>query len=228
MTNNAKTAVIIGASRGLGLGLVKEYLARGWNVIGTERTAGSAKELHALATPALRIETIDINDEKQTAALKSRLAGTGIDLLFVNAGVIDDVEPVGNVSTEEFTRLMVTNALSPLRVIEALDDLVAPTGSIAVMSSGLASVENNTGGGYEVYRASKAALNTLMRSYAARAGGKRSLFCMAPGHVRTDMGGDSAPLDVATSTRGMADTIAAHAGKPGLKFLSYQNAILPW
>ncbi|MDE1152138.1 MAG: SDR family NAD(P)-dependent oxidoreductase [Micavibrio sp.] len=228
MSNNTKTAVIVGASRGLGLGLAKEYLARGWNVIATERAAGSSAALHALATPALRIETIDINVPEQTTALKARLSGVSIDLLFVNAGVIDDVEPVANVSTDEFTRLMVTNALSPLRVIESLDDLVLPAGTIAVMSSGLASVTNNTVGGYDVYRASKAALNTLMRSYAVRAGGKRSLIAMAPGHVRTDMGGDSAPLDVATSTRGMADTIATHAGKPGLQFLSYQNAVLPW
>ncbi len=91
------------------------------------------------------------------------------DLLFVNAGVTNDPqETVGEVSTEEFIRVMVTNALSPMRVIERLEELVPPAGTIAVMSSGLAAVADNEAGGWEVYRGSKAALNTLMRSFAAR------------------------------------------------------------
>src|SRR3977135_294885 len=93
-------------------------------------------------------------------------------------------ETIADVSTQEFVRVMVTNALSPMRVIERLHDLVAPTGMIGVMSSGQGSVTNNENGGYEVYRASKAALNTLMRSFAARhRDDKRSFLLMAPGWV---------------------------------------------
>ncbi len=75
---------------------------------------------------------------------------------------------IADVSTDEFMRVMITNALSPMRVIEALQDLVLPNGTIAIMSSGQGSVSNNENGGYEVYRGSKAALNMLMRSFAAR------------------------------------------------------------
>jgi NAD(P)-dependent dehydrogenase (short-subunit alcohol dehydrogenase family) len=97
------------------------------------------------------------------------------------------------------------------------------------MSSGLGSVADNEAGGWEVYRASKAALNTLMRSYAARhRGDPRGLFLIAPGWVRTDMGGPGAALDVDTSISGVVSTIAAHSGKPGLHYLNYQGKTVRW
>jgi NAD(P)-dependent dehydrogenase (short-subunit alcohol dehydrogenase family) len=132
------------------------------------------------------------------------------------------------VSTEDFNRVMVTNALSPMRVVEAFAELVPAGGTIAVMSSGLGSVANNDRGGWEVYRASKAALNTLMRSFDARQTVARSLLVIAPGWVRTDMGGPSANLDVETSISGVADTIAAHAGKPGVAYVDYAGRTVPW
>src|SRR6202012_2277505 len=120
--------------------------------------------------------------------LRARLAGRQIDLLFVNAGVKnDDRETIADVSTDESIRVMVTNSLSPMRVIEAFQDLVRPNGTIGVMSSGQGSVTNNVNGNYEVYRGSKAALNMFMRSFAARhQDDTRTLLLMAPGWVRTD------------------------------------------
>ncbi len=227
-----KTALIIGASRGLGLGLAREYHARGWAVVGTVR--GQAQTgLHALADEApgaVLIETVDINDPDSVAALRQRLDQRSFDLLFVNAGVSNGpAETIETVSTETFVRVMVTNALSPMRAVETFQSLVPATGSIAVMSSGLGSVADNETGGWEVYRASKAALNTLMRSFAARhAGDPRSLFAIAPGWVRTDMGGPGAHLDVGTSIRGVVDTITAHSGKAGLRYLNYQGNTVRW
>jgi len=126
-------------------------------------------------------------------------------------------------------RVLVTNALSPLRVIETFEDLVAPTGAIGVMSSGLGSVANNQTGGYEVYRSSKAALNTLMRSFAARhAQDKRTLLLLAPGWVRTDMGGPDARLSVEESIPNLVQTIEAHAGRGGLHYLDYLGRTVPW
>jgi NAD(P)-dependent dehydrogenase (short-subunit alcohol dehydrogenase family) len=223
-----QAACIIGASRGLGFGLVREYLGRGWDVVGTVRGAG-ATPLREVKDAALSVESVDINVPAQIAALRGRLNQRRFDLLFVNAGVADNAaETIGDVSDESFMHVLKTNALSPMRVIETLAPLVTSTGTIVAMSSGLGSVAGNDSGGYEVYRASKASLNTLMRSYAARAGGERSLLLMDPGWVRTDMGGRSAPLDVATSTRGIADTIALRAGKPGLQYLDYQGQIVRW
>jgi NAD(P)-dependent dehydrogenase (short-subunit alcohol dehydrogenase family) len=151
-------------------------------------------------------------------------------LLFVNAGVTNGPgETVADVSTGTFARLMVTNALSPLRVVEALRDLVPPDGKIAVMSSGQVSVANNDRGGFEVYRASKSALNQLMRSFAARhADDPRTLLLMAPGWVRTDLGGPGARLTIGQSIPGVVDTIEAQAGRGGLQFLDYRGQAVRW
>ena len=190
---SSKRVLIIGASRGLGLGLTREYLARGWHVVATVRGTETETPLHDLADN-VRIETVDINEPAQVAALRQRLTGQTFDLLFVNAGISNGPsETIASVATETFVNVMVTNALSPMRIVEAFESLVPPTGAIGVMSSGLGSVADNEAGGWEVYRASKAALNTLMRSFAARhAGDPRSLLLIAPGWVRTDMGGPSA------------------------------------
>jgi NAD(P)-dependent dehydrogenase (short-subunit alcohol dehydrogenase family) len=111
------------------------------------------------------VETADITLPEQVNDLYERLAERRFDLLFVNAGVKnDDRETIADVSTEEFNRVMVTNALSPMRVIETFKDRVTLTGTLGVMSSGQGSLTNNTNGKFEVYRASKAALNMLMRS----------------------------------------------------------------
>ena len=227
-----KTALIIGASRGLGYALAAEYLARGWQVTATVRNA-RLTGLHDLAKSSrgrLVVETVDITFPEQVAALRGRLARAKFDLLFVNAGVTNGPEEtVADVSTESFVRLMVTNALSPMRVVEALQDLVAPDGTIGVMSSGQGSIANNDKGGFEVYRASKSALNQLMRSFAARhAGDPRTLLLIAPGWVQTDLGGPAAPLTIDQSIPGVADTIDSQAGKGGLRYLDYHGQAVRW
>ncbi len=227
-----RTALIVGASRGLGLALAHEYLKRGWRVIATVR--GSRRtHLHDLAAASegrLEIEQVDINARDGLANLRQRLDQRRLDLLFVNAGVaIDPDATIGKVSTEDFVSVMLTNALSPMRVIESLHTLVPPSGTIVAMSSDLGSVSGNADGGWEVYRASKAALNSLMRSFAARhAGDPRSLLLMAPGWVRTDMGGPEAELSVEESIPRVVDTVSAQAGIAGLQYLDYQGRIVPW
>ncbi|WP_413728416.1 SDR family NAD(P)-dependent oxidoreductase [Sodalis sp. RH19] len=227
-----KTVLLIGASRGLGFAMAEESLKRGCRVIATGR-ASSADRLFHLAErfpDSLEVETVDITLPQQIDALHVRLSDRRIDLLFVNAGVKNsDRETIADVSTDEFIRVMVTNALSPMRVIEAFEDLVPPTGTLGVMSSGQGSLANNTNGHYDVYRGSKAALNMFMRSFAARhEGDPRTFLLMAPGWVRTDMGGPEARLTIEESIPALLNTIEACAGRTGLHYLDYLGRTVPW
>lgn len=228
------TILIVGASRGLGQAMAAEFLRRDWRVIGTVREGAARTALHALADDfdgRLEIEVLDVNSSEQIAALRRRLSGRRIDILFVNAGTTtsDQLALVGEVDDAEFWRVMATNALAPMRVIEALSDLTPATGMIGTMSSGQGSLTNNEGGLREVYRASKAALNMLMRSFAARpTETSRALVLMAPGWVRTDLGGPEGRLSIEESVPSLVEVLIAKRGRPGLEYLDYQGRAVPW
>jgi NAD(P)-dependent dehydrogenase (short-subunit alcohol dehydrogenase family) len=226
------TVLLVGASRGLGLALAEEYLKRGSEVVATVRGA-QRTELHNLRDTSggrLEIEHIDITVPDDIVQLRERLVSRSFDLLFVNAGTANRAEEtIADISTEEFTRVMVTNALSPMRVIEGLSDLVVANGTIAVMSSGQGSVANNERGGFEVYRGTKAALNTFMRSYAARyREDSRTLLLMAPGWVKTRLGGPNARLTIEESIPNLVDVIDAQYGRGGLQYLDYLGNTVAW
>jgi NAD(P)-dependent dehydrogenase (short-subunit alcohol dehydrogenase family) len=227
-----QSVLLIGASRGLGLAIANEYLTRGAHVVASVRSSDHTA-LHELGNSyvdLLEIEDVDITNTDQIDGLHRRLMGRSFDLLFVVAGVGNaPKETSANVATEEFTRLMVTNALSPMRVIELLGDLVDPQGIIAIMSSGQGSVANNENGGFEIYRASKSALNQLMRSYAARhRDGSRTLLLMAPGWVKTELGGPNARLTVEESVPSLVTTVEAQRGSAGLQYLDYLGRTVAW
>ncbi|XUW93197.1 SDR family oxidoreductase (plasmid) [Burkholderia sp. M6-3] len=226
-------ALIVGASRGLGWGLAREYLRRGWEVVATVRDLEKRTPLHDLQNSfgsALCIEQVDIDFPEQVEALYKRLALSTFDLLFVNAGVTNDPQEIAaQTSDQEFFRVLKTNALSPTRFIERFVDRVAPQGMVAAMSSELGSIADNATGGWEIYRSSKAALNTLLRSLVARRQEDlRTYYVVAPGWVRTEMGGQEAPLDIDTSIPGVVDALEARKGMRGLIFVNYRNQVLPW
>ncbi|MFK0025373.1 SDR family NAD(P)-dependent oxidoreductase [Streptomyces sp. NPDC090798] len=227
------TALIIGASRGLGHAMAAEFLDRGWNVIGTVRETTARTPLHDLADRAdgrVVIEHLDINEPDQLAPLHERLAQRRLDLLFVNAGTTNNEQtPIGAVTTADFIEVMITNALSPMRVMEALEDLVSPAGLIGAMSSGQGSIANNTTAGREVYRGSKAALNMFVRSFAIRqAETQRAFVLLAPGWIRTALGGPDAPFTIEESVPLLVDVLLARLGTPGLAYLDRSGQTVPW
>ncbi|WP_223691561.1 SDR family NAD(P)-dependent oxidoreductase [Leifsonia poae] len=238
MTDTSRTTptgsvLLIGASRGLGLAIAEEYLARGATVVATVRGAGrtALHELRDAFPDRLEIESVDITIPDEVAGLRDRLASRWFDLLFVNAGVTNaEEETVATVSTDEFIRLLVTNALSPMRVVEELAGLVPPTGTIAIMSSGQGSISNNERGGFELYRASKSALNQLMRSYAARhRDDPRTLLLLAPGWVKgTGVGGPNGALTIDESIPRLVGTVEAQRDRGGLQFLDYLGRTVAW
>jgi NAD(P)-dependent dehydrogenase (short-subunit alcohol dehydrogenase family) len=228
-----KQLLLVGASRGLGLAMAAEFLKRGWNAVATVR--GSARtKLHDLADECegrLEIESLDITEPNQIAALHDRLSSRSFDILFVNAGTANYNEDkiIADVSTGEFVRVMVTNAVGPICVAERLQDLVSSNGLIGIMSSGQGSISNNEKGGHEVYRVSKTALNMNMRSYAARhAGEARALVLMAPGWIRTALGGPNAPVSVEEAIPKVVDVLLSQRGKPGLRYLDREGNTVPW
>jgi NAD(P)-dependent dehydrogenase (short-subunit alcohol dehydrogenase family) len=227
-----RTALVVGASRGLGHALAAALVDRGWDVIGTVRAPASPSPLAELAAREahVRVEQLDVGDPAGISALRARLTGCPLDMLFVCAGTTDHEDsPAGTVPTEDFTRVMVTNALGPMRVFETFADLVADDGLIGAMSSGQGSISNNTTAGRELYRGSKAALNMFVRSFAVRQEGtRRSVLLLAPGWIRTALGGPEAPYTVEESVEPLMAVIESRLGRPGLAYLDREGRIVPW
>lgn len=224
-----KTALIIGASRGLGLGLAKQFSSEGWQVIATVRNPQQAEALSQ--TPQSHVEALDMADASSVEELAKRLSGTKLDVLFVNAGVAGPQDkPATQVNEAEVGQLFFTNAVAPVRLAERLLPLVNPDqGVIVFMSSILGSVESGPGMGMDLYGASKAALNHMTRTFVAKLGETRlTVLSMHPGWVKTDMGGDQAPLDVETSSRGMVEQVTRAIGQGGHRYQDYQGNPLPW
>ena len=215
--------------------MAAQFLIKDWNVIGTVR--GSARtQLHDLLEQhpdRVQIKQLDINEPTQINQLKADLTHTKLDMLFVNSGTTNanQEDVIGDVSTDEFVRVMVTNALSPMRVLERLESLVTPTGLLGIMSSGQGSITNNEKGMREVYRGSKAALNMYMRSFAARQKQKnsqRALVLMAPGWIKTDLGGEDAPFTLESNIPPLVEVLLDKRQRPGLEYLDFKGDTVPW
>jgi NAD(P)-dependent dehydrogenase (short-subunit alcohol dehydrogenase family) len=225
-----KTALIVGASRGLGLGLAKELLGRGWNVTATVRAAKGGtglEEFHGRVS----METVDINNAAMVDSFVERMKPMVFDVVFINAGVGGPRnKTVETIAPEDVTFLFMTNAISPVRLAYKLLPMLRPgTGILAFMSSILGSVAGNERGGMPIYGASKAALNHLTRSLVAGLTEPAvTVLSLHPGWVRTDMGGDDADIDVETSVAGLVNVLEAKAGSGGHEFLNYRGETIPW
>lgn len=225
----AKTALIIGASRGLGLGLVKRLHENGWQVTATVRDPQKADALRSL--PGVQIKALDMNNRQQLDALGRELHGQVYDLLFVNAGVKGPAEQNAEQALQEdIGELFLTNAIAPIRLAQRFAAQIrSNTGVIAFMSSVLGSITIPDAPELALYKASKAALNSMTNTFVTQLTDPTlTVLAMHPGWVKTDMGGEGADLDIETSTAGLVEQVQAYAGKGGLHFINYKGDTLLW
>jgi NAD(P)-dependent dehydrogenase (short-subunit alcohol dehydrogenase family) len=228
-----RLALVAGANRGIGLGVTKEFLEHGWDVIATARDPAKATALHELTGSHLgrvSIAQLDMNNSASLNGFTAHLDGKLLDAVLINAGVAGPEHRSADKATEtEIGALMFTNAVAPIRLVRSLASHVRPkSGVVAFTTSVMGSVSVNPGG-HELYRASKAALNSLSRGLWGELSGRGlTLLSLHPGWVRTDMGGPSAAVSVEDSAAGMVAVIEKQASAHKHLFLDYTGAELPW
>lgn len=224
------TVLITGANRGIGLELARHYAVDGWSVIGTAREPKKATALTALKGD-VRVEALDVTDEKQIKALAKTLDGMAIDVLLNNAGMLTGYESFGETDTASWLKTLHVNTIAPLKVAEAFVEHVARSNEkkIASITSGMGSIGNNGSTGAYAYRSSKAALNMAMVTAANELRGRGILVAViSPGWVKTDMGGAEATLDVRDSAAGIRKVIARMSIAASGRFFNYSGEEIPW
>ncbi|KQW89888.1 short-chain dehydrogenase [Massilia sp. Root418] len=223
-------ALIIGASRGIGHELARQYLHEGWRVIATARKPDDVAELADMGAEA---HALDVTDVEAVAGLGWKLDGEQLDVAILNAGVYGprhDGFPV----QADFDQVMHTNVLAAMRLLPVLAPLVCAHGKraggkLAVLSSRMGSLSERGHAGGSLYRASKAALNSVLIDTALTFGTK-GVTCVAlhPGWVRTEMGGGGADLTVEESAAGIRHTLDTAPGSTQAVFRNYDGTPIGW
>jgi len=221
-----KTALIVGASRGIGYEFVRQYREAGWRVLATVRDDAAAEAVQALGAQSYRL---DVTRTDEIAGLAWELDGEQLDVAIIVSGVFGPrTSGVEIISDLDFDSVMHTNVRAPMQMMPILLPLVeAGGGTFAVISSRMGSTTMATGTDGWLYRVSKAAVNAAMK-IASRQAHHACCIVLHPGWVRTGMGGESAPLDVAQSVSGMRHVLAQVTRAENGHFLQYDGAELPW
>jgi len=222
------TVFITGANRGLGLEFAKQYKDAGWEVVATCRQPEKATGLNALGVEVLGL---DVRDMDAIAALKSRMKGRALDLVICNAGVYGGDQALGQSSPSEWLEVLTVNVIAPLKVVEALRGNLkaARNPKVALMTSLMGSMDDNTSGGSYIYRSSKAGLNAVGRSLSLDlAQDGIVVVLLHPGWVRTDMGGPHGLIDPPESVAGLRRVIEGTNQDNSGRFVAYDGEALDW
>lgn len=220
------TILITGTNRGLGLELARQYAAEGWRVIGTVRDPLSGR---AASDAGAEVYVADVSDPNSITRLKNALGDVGLDIVLNNAGIYGEQQSFGAVDPDAFLKTIRTNTLGPLKMAEAFAGNLVGRRIIASVSSMMGSIAENTTGNWYGYRASKAALNMVMKglSLDLKEQGVTAI-ALSPGWVRTDMGGPNAPLDPPAAVSGMREVLAKVTLNDSGKFFHFDGRELPW
>ncbi|WP_019559835.1 SDR family oxidoreductase [Caldimonas manganoxidans] len=219
--------LVIGASRGLGLEFARQYRQAGDHVVATARSDDALARLRGLGCEAW---PLDLLDAASVAALGWRLDGQRFDAVIFNAGVYGPrTQGLETPTQDDFDAVMRTNVLGPMRVLPQLEPVLAQDAKLMVLSSMMGSIgQRSTSTGW-LYRASKAALNSVLRDVAL-ALGPRGITCVAvhPGWVRTDMGGAHASLAPEDSVARLRQLLARLRPEDNGHFLHYDGTPIAW
>ncbi len=224
------TVLMTGANRGLGLEFARSYATDGWRVHACCRHPEKAKALKAVEGD-LVVHKLDITDGLRVAGLARELADDAIDVLLNNAGVYGPRSGFGETDFDDWLDVLKINTIAPLRMAERFVEHVARSERklIVSVSSGMGSIAMNDAGGHYPYRASKAALNMVVKGLSADLAARGIIaVALSPGWVQTDMGGSSAELTPEESVAGMRAVIDGLTPADSGRFLNYQGEDRPW
>ncbi len=218
--------LVIGASRGLGLEFVRQYRSAGARVTATARDDAALQRLAEYGARALKL---DVADAASVSGLAWQVDGERFDVVVINAGVFGPRAAALQTPTQaDFDAVMHTNVLGPMRVLPQVAEALAPGARLAIISSRMGSISLRTGSSGWLYRASKAAANSVMKDAALALAGKAIVISFHPGWVRTDMGGGEADIDPATSIAGMRTVLASVKPADSGSFFNYDGQPLAW
>ena len=229
-----KTVFITGASRGLGLEFSKQYLAAGNRVIATARNPEQSAGLQSLQqeyADNLKIYTLDVTSEQSRRAVSEAVGDRVIHVLINNAGYYGASNALGNLDEAEWAKVFHINCIAPIKMVELLRSNLVNAGSatVAMLSSKMGSMGDNTSGGSYIYRSSKAALNAASKSLSIDLASEQiKVVALHPGWVLTEMGGPNALIDTTTSVSGMRKVIDGLKSKQSGDFIAYDGTLLPW
>jgi NAD(P)-dependent dehydrogenase (short-subunit alcohol dehydrogenase family) len=227
------TVLITGANRGIGLEFVRQYAEDGARVHACCRAPENAGDLSRIAVGRdVVIHPLDVTDQPSIRDLADAIDDETIDILINNAGVFGaDVQDFGSMDYDDWETVLRTNVIGPYRVAEALADRVAASGlrRIANLSSGLASIADNTSGGDYAYRSAKTALNMVVVNLARDLGERGiSVIALCPGWVATDMGGAGAHITPGESVEGLRRVIDRSDLTRSGGFYRHTGETVPW
>ncbi len=227
-----KTVFITGANRGIGLALCQAYLTEQWRVIACCRAPHQATELNAMANAKLDIYTLDVTDYDQVTALAKKLNNISIDLIINNAGVYGPKGyGFGHCDVTAWQKVFEVNAIAPAKLAEAFYEHLkrADNSIFAAISSRVGSHTENTKGGGYIYRSSKAALNSVVKSLSndLLPQGIKTV-ALHPGWVKTEMGGPNALISAAESAKGLKSVLDTLTREQSGGFYSYTGDQIPW
>ena len=183
-----RTALVTGASKGLGLALARGLAQRGWNLILTARDDMRLRQVRDELAQKTHVAAIagDVNDESHRAALATLARGhSGLDLIINNAGALGP-SPLPSLldhALDELALIFASNVIAPLGIIQRVRSELKPGARIINVSSDAAV---NAYPGWGGYGASKAALELASAVLAVENPDLR-IYWVDPGDMRTDM-----------------------------------------